>query len=565
MADEPRLVVALEARLNKFESDLRQAGVLADRSVKQIEDRFAKSNPSFGGQFLKGLLGALATGLSVDVLHNIIKSVGDIADQAERVAVSTDALQSLRFAMEQAGGSTSQLDAALARFTVNIGKAADGTSFLARIFTANNVAIRDANGVFKSQEQLLESFAVLVRNAGSEQDRARLATEAFGREGTRLVGTLVEIANTGLAGFIDKSKEAGFVIDSELVKRADEFDKTWSAALNRTSVNIKSFALTILDAVATWVAELEKVELVGRTFQEAMAGQPAAGGTIAGRRAPLQITVTPNPSNAPTVIPPRSAGGGGLDAFERQEEQIRRRIELLETETRSIGQSTEVRERARITTELMVAAEKAQLDITPQLRERIAQLADAYGLAAEQAEKARDRIEAIREASREFGSALAEGFKAAVFEGEKLDQVLRNIVKRLASRGVDAAFSTLFNALGNSVAGSVGGFNPLAGAFSFGGSRAVGGNVQPGNWYMVGENGPEPFVPNTSGTIIPNNVASGAGGGGISVQYSPVIDARGADTAAIARLERVMEQDRRALPARVVSAVNEARRRSVRV
>jgi len=42
--------------------------------------------------------------------------------------------------------------------------------------------------------------------------------------------------------------------------------------------------------------------------------------------------------------------------------------------------------------------------------------------------------------------------------------------------------------------------------------RAAGGPVANGVPYLVGENGPEIFVPNGSGTIIPNHVAMGGGG-----------------------------------------------------
>ena len=45
----------------------------------------------------------------------------------------------------------------------------------------------------------------------------------------------------------------------------------------------------------------------------------------------------------------------------------------------------------------------------------------------------------------------------------------------------------------------------------FGGGRAMGGPVNAGTTYMVGERGPELFVPNTSGTIVPNNRISGQG------------------------------------------------------
>ena len=50
----------------------------------------------------------------------------------------------------------------------------------------------------------------------------------------------------------------------------------------------------------------------------------------------------------------------------------------------------------------------------------------------------------------------------------------------------------------------------------FGGGRAVGGPVNAGTAYMVGEKGPELFVPRQSGTIIPN----GSGGGNIYVSVT---------------------------------------------
>lgn len=63
---------------------------------------------------------------------------------------------------------------------------------------------------------------------------------------------------------------------------------------------------------------------------------------------------------------------------------------------------------------------------------------------------------------------------------------------------------------GNWGIGSVGGAYNGGGSMSFGGPRAAGGPVNPGSWYMVGEKGPEPFIPHTSGTILPNSALRGA-------------------------------------------------------
>lgn len=58
------------------------------------------------------------------------------------------------------------------------------------------------------------------------------------------------------------------------------------------------------------------------------------------------------------------------------------------------------------------------------------------------------------------------------------------------------------------VSGFFGGGGGSAPAYA--GGKASGGSVYAGNYYLVGENGPELFAPNSTGTVIPN---SGMGGG----------------------------------------------------
>lgn len=47
-------------------------------------------------------------------------------------------------------------------------------------------------------------------------------------------------------------------------------------------------------------------------------------------------------------------------------------------------------------------------------------------------------------------------------------------------------------------------------AVPFKGPRAGGGKVGPGGWYMVGEEGPEPFIPDSAGTILPTSSLGGS-------------------------------------------------------
>jgi TP901 family phage tail tape measure protein len=81
------------------------------------------------------------------------------------------------------------------------------------------------------------------------------------------------------------------------------------------------------------------------------------------------------------------------------------------------------------------------------------------------------------------------------------------ILQALTSAGLGGPFATSF----------VGGLN-------FGGGRAAGGRVSPGSWYMVGEKGPEPFFPDTAGTIIPTSAMNGGSAPTVIVQQTVAID-----------------------------------------
>lgn len=104
-------------------------------------------------------------------------------------------------------------------------------------------------------------------------------------------------------------------------------------------------------------------------------------------------------------------------------------------------------------------------------------------------------------------TSLSEAFK------KMADSIIRDLVRltlRMSVTGPLAnALSGLFGAPGA----------PLAGAFGQGGIGHAqhGGPVSAGKPYIVGEAGPELFVPRSSGQIVPSNVSKAGMGGGYSV------------------------------------------------
>ncbi len=119
-----------------------------------------------------------------------------------------------------------------------------------------------------------------------------------------------------------------------------------------------------------------------------------------------------------------------------------------------------------------------------------------------------------------LGDRMATSLTSAAVRGEGLSGVLRGIAQ-------DIAAVTLRDTVINPVSDMLGGL--IGGIFG----RASGGSVSPNTPYVVGERGPELFVPSSAGRIE-NNPQSGAG---VSVALN--IDARGAEVGAAERLRSV--------------------------
>ena len=141
--------------------------------------------------------------------------------------------------------------------------------------------------------------------------------------------------------------------------------------------------------------------------------------------------------------------------------------------------------------------------------------------------------------ARNAGSMIASGFEDAIFSGQKLGEVIRSLGMDLMRMVFQ---QTVTAPLAAGISGAI-----LKGF----GARAMGGPVNAGSPYVVGEKGPELFVPSSSGSIVPNGAmgSSGGGSGGVTVNYNIA--------AGVSRAELVpiLEQERRRLKAEIPDMV----------
>ncbi len=103
------------------------------------------------------------------------------------------------------------------------------------------------------------------------------------------------------------------------------------------------------------------------------------------------------------------------------------------------------------------------------------------------------------------GNVLERGLLSALRNGslgfDDLKKTALSVLDQIASHAIKAGIGSLFggssSGFGDIVGQSLGALLGLPG-------RATGGPVSPGSSYLVGERGPEVFVPTSSGRIEPN-------------------------------------------------------------
>lgn len=109
------------------------------------------------------------------------------------------------------------------------------------------------------------------------------------------------------------------------------------------------------------------------------------------------------------------------------------------------------------------------------------------------------------------GDVLERGLLGAIRRGsfgfEDLRRIGLGVINDIAAHAVQG----LFSSTGGGTGGGILNFGNLLGSVLGLPGRATGGPVSPGRGYLVGERGPELFVPTSSGRVEPNHALNGGG------------------------------------------------------
>jgi hypothetical protein len=148
------------------------------------------------------------------------------------------------------------------------------------------------------------------------------------------------------------------------------------------------------------------------------------------------------------------------------------------------------------------------------------------------------------------GNVLEHGLLGAIRKGslgfDDLRRVAMNVINDIAAQAVGNLFSSIGGGTGAGGGGLLGGIGGIVGSILGLPGRATGGIVSPGRGFLVGERGPELFVPTSAGSI--ERYGAGSGGREVRVSINVVTPAGSSAPQALQRSSRqVASAVRRAL------------------
>lgn len=382
-----------------------------------------------------------------------------------------------------------------------------------------------------------------VTGATSQIDEQAAATkvlvDAMNGLDAIIGGLQSEKAQSELQKLADKAIEGE--VEVEELKRA-------LASLTNTSPDLTASISEFLRLIG--VIRQAKQEAAGFTGRESQGGRVRYGTTGFMQLPSSPPTPTSRPMYEFEALPGTGRGGGGRgrkSEAEREAEAIAKLIDQLEFELEQVGKTDREKQVEANVRRLAASATEEQKD---QVRELTGAIYDQ--------KEAQDEANRAAKEFNDIGKQALSSFINDIRNGVSASEALANALDKVADKLLDIALDSMFSSRGG------GGFGGIL-ASIFGGFRANGGPVSGGKAYVVGERGPELFLPGQAGSIIPRvpNM-SPSSQSGANVTINAPINAPGADPAALARVEQSVKELGRNIPKMVDNRVNVRQIRNVR-
>jgi hypothetical protein len=553
--------------------------------IEQVEHRLE----SFGDN-VRRIGETVAAGAFAEFVEHIIDVGAELERDSIKAGVAADAFSELAYASKQQGVGTDALTAALIKMNRAISEAGTGAKKPTEALAAMGLTFKDLKNL--TPDQQFELIAQRISQLGTAADRSRAEIDIFGKSGGQL-GALFEEGAAGIEKMRKEAQQVGASFSEDTLQKLEEAHKS----IDKLESSFSGMATTLTAKVAPALSRFfgdVTANLSGDSSHFAEGNIKALQSTLGQYNLSVYAMEQLNKriraidlqeGLKQLVIDPKTLQGAAdlqkmLDQAANTKPpgyqtpfDINSLKVTVSAQKESVDKMTEFYDRLDKLTETDVEKTVSAYE------EKRAALTELYqsGVidAQEYASRSKDAVDKALGEVQISGHFMLKTVKDNFTEMELLaDQAARGIeasftnflmdptakgfrnmvqqwIVSLEKMAAEALTKNIFQALfgecdGGKSGSGLGGI--LAGIASslFGGGKAVGGPVQSGTTYLVGEHGPELFTPGAGGTITPNGAMSSGGGGNLHFAPTYNIDARGADAQRIMAMMPAMLAQTRA-------------------
>lgn len=256
----------------------------AENSIQKTESKAVKLAGTLGNGIKTAAkwgaaiaAGAAAAGAA---LLGVTDKAADAADEvdkmSQKIGLSKEGFQEWRYAMGQSGVDIGVMQNGMKTLTNLMDSAKNGTASAKDAFDTLGLSIYGSSGALKDQESMMKETIMALANMEDSTERAKLATQLFGRAGTELEPLLNSGAD-GIQELIDRAHELGLVMSDEAVNAGVKFGDTLSDVKDSfgmvaTQIGVK--VMPMVQGLLDWVLEHmpEIQETVGTVMDGIEAG-----------------------------------------------------------------------------------------------------------------------------------------------------------------------------------------------------------------------------------------------------------------------------------------------------
>jgi hypothetical protein len=565
-----------DAVINIKGNDQTQAAFLA---VKKALSEMSANAKAAGASF-SSVFGAFSAVLSVGAIvefgRSIINLGGQINDLSVQANLSTDSFQALSNIGRDSGVDFEMIAKSSENLRSKIQDAVSGNKEAIASFSKLNVTAQELKAI--GLEKAWSVIGIKIREATDKSEAFNAVSDIFGAKiAPKLKQVFDELGKSNLEDLGKKFKD--LTLSPSQLKALDDFGDKTAANTQRLKAFAAQLTLNLIEYKAVSAAQTGLVLFpqIGKIKGLAEEKAPAKD-IMAAIAAKEQIALIDEQTKATMTLAReeteraarslaydeaqkslREGRIAGMKAFLKAEEdafdvlrkkqtedndstaKLREQNEKLASTFKDLGDpmrrfKRDLLEIDRLQKDGKLTAGESAKAIA-QINDEILAFNTSSGMKFQT-----EQMQTFRDIAVQSGEIVSQSFENAIFSGKKLGEVLKSLVLDF-TRMIFA--QTVTKSLASSVTGI---FGVLPSA------RASGGPVNSGSPYLVGEKGPELFVPSSSGSIVSNskmNTGSGssAGGGGVTVNY--------AIAAGVSRAELVpiLESERKRLKAEIPDMV----------